>query len=130
MQPDAAHGRCPDGVARRVLLVDDHPSFRRSARALLAEEGFEVVAEAEDGAAALELAADRDPELVLLDIQLPDLDGFEVALRLLERHPGLAIVLVSTRERSDYGSLIEQSGARGFVSKIDLAGAVLDALLA
>ena len=130
MQPDAARGRCPDGVARRVLLVDDHPSFRRSARALLAEEGFEVVAEAEDGAAALDLAADRDPELVLLDIQLPDLDGFEVASRLLERHPGLAIVLVSTRERSDYGSLIEQSGARGFVSKIDLAGAVLDALLA
>ncbi|MGZ4388112.1 MAG: response regulator [Gaiellaceae bacterium] len=115
--------------ARRVLVVDDHPSFRRCARALLAEEGFEVVGEAEDGAAALDLAAELEPELVLLDIQLPDVDGFEVASRLLARDPGLAIVLVSSRERSDYGSLVEQSGARGFVSKAELSGAALERLL-
>ncbi|MGZ4352974.1 MAG: response regulator [Gaiellaceae bacterium] len=117
------------GPARRVLVVDDHPSFRRCARALLAEEGFEVVGEAEDGAAALDLAAELEPELVLLDIQLPDVDGFEVASRLLARDPGLAIVLVSSRERSDYGSLVEQSGARGFVSKAELSGAALERLL-
>lgn len=115
--------------ARRVLVVDDHPSFRRCARALLAEEGFEVVGEAGDGATALALAAELAPELVLLDIQLPDLDGFEVASRLLARDPGLAIVLVSSRERSDYGSLVEQSGARGFVSKAELSGAALERLL-
>ena len=59
----------------------------------------------------------------------PDVDGFEVASRLLERRPGLAIVLVSVRDRSDYGSLVEQSGARGFVSKADLSGATLAGLL-
>jgi DNA-binding NarL/FixJ family response regulator len=115
--------------ARRVLVVDDHPSFRRCARSLLETEGFEVVGEAEDGAAALALADELEPELVLLDVQLPDSDGFEVAARLLERRPGLAIVLVSSRDRSDYGSLVERSGARGFVSKAELSGAVLERLL-
>lgn len=65
----------------------------------------------------------------MLDIQLPDVDGFDLASRLLERRPRLAIVLVSVRDRSDYGSLVEQSGARGFVSKADLSGAVLAGLL-
>jgi DNA-binding NarL/FixJ family response regulator len=65
--------------ARRVLLVDDHPSFRRCARVLLAAEGFEVVAEAADGTSALALAREISPELVLLDVQLPDLGGFVVA---------------------------------------------------
>jgi DNA-binding NarL/FixJ family response regulator len=115
--------------ARRVLVVDDHPSFRNCARTLLAEEGFEVVGEAGDGASALALAAELRPELVLLDVQLPDLDGFDVAARLLEHAPDLAIVLVSSRERSEYGPLIERSGARGFVWKGDLSGANLEALL-
>jgi DNA-binding NarL/FixJ family response regulator len=115
--------------ARRVLVVDDHPSFRRCARTLLAEEGFEVVGEAEDGAAALELAAELSPELVLLDVQLPDLDGFEVSSRLLARDQELAIVLVSSRDRAEYGPLIEASGARGFVTKADLSGAALESLL-
>jgi DNA-binding NarL/FixJ family response regulator len=115
--------------ARRVLVVDDHPSFRRCARTLLANEGFEVVGEAEDGATALTLAEELEPELVLLDIQLPDVDGFEVASRLLEREPGLRIVLVSSRDRDAYGSRIEASGARGFVAKADLSGASLGTAL-
>jgi DNA-binding NarL/FixJ family response regulator len=115
--------------ARRVLVVDDHPSFRRCARALLQSEGFEVVGEAADGAAALAAVADLAPELVLLDIQLPDIDGFEVARRLLEGDPGLPIVLVSSRDRGDYGSLIDESGVRGFVSKEELSGASLVGLL-
>ena len=116
--------------ARRVLVVDDHPSFRRCTRKLLAAEGFEVVGEAEDGATAVSLAARLAPDLVLLDIQLPDLDGFEVAARLLEREPDLPIVLVSSRERAEYGARIEASGARGFVAKDDLTGAALERLLA
>jgi DNA-binding NarL/FixJ family response regulator len=116
-------------TARRVLIVDDHPSFRRCARTLLASEGFDVVGEAADGAAALELADELAPELVLLDIQLPDIDGLEVASRLHARDPELAIVLVSSRDRCDYGPLIEASGARGFVSKADLSGAELASLL-
>ena len=115
--------------ARRVLIVDDHPSFRRCARALLTAEGFEVVGEAEDGETGLELAVDLAPELVLLDIQLPDLDGLQVAERMLAREPGLAIVLVSSRDRSAYGARIEASGARGFVFKGDLSGAALEELL-
>src|SRR6478609_9551017 len=86
--------------ARRVIVVDDHPSFRRSAKALLTAEGFEVVGEAVDGASALAAVAELAPELVLLDIQLPDIDGFEVARRLLESRPELRIVLVSSRDSS------------------------------
>jgi DNA-binding NarL/FixJ family response regulator len=115
--------------ARRVLVVDDHATFRRCARTLLTAEGFEVVGEAEDGASALAHALEVAPELVLLDIQLPDLDGFEVASRLLARDPGLAIVLVSSRDRAEFGSLVERSGARGFLSKADLSGAALERLL-
>src|SRR5262245_24654091 len=115
--------------ARRVLLVDDHASFRGSLRALLTAEGFEVVGEGEDGTAALDLAAELDPELVLLDVQLPDIDGFEVATRLLARNGGLKIVLISSRDRSAYGPLIEKSGALGFISKADLSGDALERLL-
>jgi DNA-binding NarL/FixJ family response regulator len=114
---------------RRVLVVDDHPSFRRCATALLTTEGFEVVGEAEDGASALAAAGELSPELVLLDVQLPDIDGFEVARRLLASDPELSIVLVSSRDESQYGALIEASGARGFVSKGELSGAELERLL-
>ncbi len=112
---------------RRALVVDDHPSFRRCARALLVEEGFEVVGEAEDGAAALALAVELTPDLVLLDVQLPDIDGFEVASRLLALGREWRIVLVSSRDASAYGSLIEATGAHAFVCKGELSGAMLRA---
>ena len=115
--------------ARRVLLVDDHASFRRCASELLSSEGYDVVGEAVDGAAALGLAARVRPELVLLDIQLPDTDGFAVAERLLASHPELQIVLISSRDRSAYGPLIETSGALGFISKSELTGEALERLL-
>jgi len=118
------------GPARRVLVVDDHDSFRRCASALLASEGFDVVGEAADGATALALAEQLAPELVLLDVQLPDLDGFAVAEGLLARDPEVRIVLVSSRDRSSYGSLIETSGALGFLCKGDLSGPELERLLA
>jgi DNA-binding NarL/FixJ family response regulator len=113
----------------RVLIVDDHPSFRRSARELLIAEGFDVVGEAEDGATAIARVAELAVDLIVLDIQLPDIDGFEVASQLLAHDPELQIVLVSSRDRGAYGPLIETSGARGFVSKGDLTGAALERLL-
>ena len=113
----------------RLLVVDDHAGFRTCASELLQAEGFDVVGEAEDGASALARAAELKPELVLLDIQLPDIDGFEVAERLLAVSPDLAIVLVSSRDRSSYGPLVEQSGARGFLTKSDLSGESIEGLL-
>ena len=116
--------------ARRVLVVDDHAGFRRCASLLLTAHGFDVVGEAEDGAAALERAGELEPELVLLDVQLPDIDGFEVASRLLARDASLKIVLVSSRDRSAYGPLIEASGAIGFIAKGELSGGLLEEVLA
>jgi DNA-binding NarL/FixJ family response regulator len=117
-------------VARSVLVVDDHPSFRLSARLLLESEGYRVVGEAASAHEALELAGRLAPDLVLLDVGLPDGNGFGVAQRLLAARPPPAIVLTSTRDQSDFGPLIARSGARGFVAKPDLSGAALAALLA
>ena len=114
----------------RALVVDDHAGFRTSARFLLELEGFEVVGEAEDGASAVRAAEQLQPDFVLLDVQLPDLPGFEVAREILSRGLQARIVLVSSREESDYGDSIVESGALGFVSKGDLSGDRLRALLA
>jgi CheY-like chemotaxis protein len=118
-------------MATTVLIVDDHPSFRATARSLLEAEGYAVVGEAEDGASALEAADELRPDVVLLDVQLPDLDGFEVSRRLLARTNGSApaVVLTSSRDRADFGGLVAESGARGFVAKAELSGAALAALL-
>jgi DNA-binding NarL/FixJ family response regulator len=117
-------------VAQRILIVDDHPSFRASARALLEAEGYQVVGEAEDGQSALLLALSLQPDAILLDVQLPDIDGFEVAARLMGYAPAPAVVLTSSRDAIDFGPLPSRSGARGFVPKAELSGAGLAALLA
>jgi DNA-binding NarL/FixJ family response regulator len=118
-----------DDMPMTVLIVDDHPSFRASARTLLEAEGYEVVGEAEDGESAIRAVAELHPDLVLLDIQLPDIDGFEVAERLRELEQRPAVVLTSSRDGKDYARCIECSGARGFVPKAELSGAALSALL-
>ena len=112
-----------------VLIVDDHPSFRSSARALLEAEGYDIVGEAENGVAALRQAKELRPDVVLLDIQLPDIDGFEVARRLTAAVDAPAVVLTSSRDAADFGPLIARSGARGFVPKGELSGARIAALL-
>jgi DNA-binding NarL/FixJ family response regulator len=112
-----------------VLIVDDHPSFRASARTLLEAEGYRVVGEAENAAEALRSARELKPDLVLLDVQLPDLDGFEVCAQLkFFDHPPV-VVLTSSRDGADYGRCIEGCGACGFVPKGDLSGAATAALL-
>jgi DNA-binding NarL/FixJ family response regulator len=112
-----------------VLIVDDHPSFRASARALLEAEGFDVIGEAADGESALQACCDLHPDVVLLDVQLPDRTGFEVASQLTRNKSPVNVVLVSSRDGSDYGTLVEQSGASGFVPKAELTGARISALL-
>ena len=116
-------------VGPRVLIVDDHPSFRASARVLLEAEGFEVIGEAADGATALSEARRLRPEVVLLDVQLPDFDGFDVAARLTGDDDSPAVLLVSSRDGSDFGPLVTRSGARGFVPKSELSGDRVQALL-
>jgi DNA-binding NarL/FixJ family response regulator len=113
----------------RVLIVDDHPSFRATARLLLESEGFDVVGESSDGAMGLRDALALAPDVVLLDVQLPDIDGFEVAARLTGNGEGPVVVLTSSRDESDFGPLVAASGARGFVPKAELSGAALLAIL-
>lgn len=113
----------------RILIVDDHPTFRAAARAVLEADGYDVVGEAADGAAAIEVAGALRPDIVLLDVQLPDTDGFAVAARLTANGNGPAVVLTSSRDASDFGPLVAESGARGFVPKSALSGAALAALV-
>jgi len=112
-----------------ALVVDDHAGFRTSARFLLELEGFEVVGEAADGATAITAAERLHPDVVLLDVQLPDGQGYDVAREILARGLDARIVLVSSRDESDYGDSIRDSGAIGFVTKGELSGDRLRALL-
>ena len=112
-----------------VVIVDDHDGFRSSVRALLEAEGFEVVGEAEDGAAALAAVDQLRPSILLLDVQLPDIDGFEVAERLAQAGDPPAVVLVSTRDISAYRRRLAGSPARGFIPKSELSGNALSALI-
>jgi two-component system response regulator EvgA len=114
-------------VPATVLIVDDHAAFRASARDLLELAGFAVVGEAVDAASALRLARVLEPDLVLLDIALPDRSGFEVAAELASL--SLDVVLVSSRAQRDLGRRVGECGALGFLSKEHLSGPALLALL-
>jgi DNA-binding NarL/FixJ family response regulator len=119
-------------VMRSLLIVDDHAGFRSWAREVLAHEGFDVVGEAGDGRTAIRLAQELRPEVVLLDIQLPDLDGFAVAQRMTEHTPqqlaAPEVVLTSGRAPEDYGRRLADS-PHGFLPKDNLSGASLEAVL-
>ena len=115
-------------MAWTVLIVDDHAGFRSFARRLLEADGFTVVGEAGDGGSAVEAAARLRPALVLLDVMLPDTDGFAVARQLAESGTGSTVVLTSSREADDFGGRLERSPARGFIHKDELSGAALAAL--
>lgn len=116
-------------MASTVLIVDDHAGFRASARRVLEAAGYAVVEDAIDGGSGVAAAVDGAPDIVLLDVHLPDIDGFEVARRLAEAGVSSAIVLTSSRDRSDFGSLIEASGVKGFVPKAELSAESLAAVL-
>ena len=113
-----------------ILIVEDHPSFLAVARFLLETDGFVVVGVATDGASAVRETLRVSPEIVLLDVSLPDMDGFEVASRLRAAGTSSRIVFTSSRDGSDFGSQIADSGGSGFIAKAELSGEILRALVA
>jgi DNA-binding NarL/FixJ family response regulator len=116
-------------VRTTVLIVDDHDDFRRSATARLTADGFEVVGDVADGAAVPDAVARLRPDVVLLDVQLPDIAGFAVAERLAQAPDPPVVILVSSREARAYGQRVETARVRGFLSKRELSGAALAALV-
>lgn len=117
-------------MERRVLIVDDNGAFRTAARQLLERGGFVVVAEADSGTSAIEEATSHLPDVALVDLQLPDFDGFEVAERLCRLNPAPRVILTSSLDGSDFGALMAGSPALGFIPKGDLSVAAIRALLA
>src|SRR5215210_747066 len=116
-------------MATTVVIADDHAVFRRFARRLLEAAGFAVVGEAADGSSALGLARATKPEVVLLDIVLPDIDGFAVADALAAAVPGTHVVLTSSRDADDFGERLQRTSACGFIHKHDLSAGRLYALI-
>lgn len=128
---DATRGLGCDysSVRATVLIVDDHADFRAAARALLDAEGFDVIGEAADADEAIEAVATLRPQVVLLDIQLPGMDGLEVAEALAARPEPPEVVLISSRDRAAYGRRLRETSARGFIPKSELSGEALAALV-
>ena len=112
-----------------VLIVDDHAGFRASARRLLESEGYTIVAEAPDAASALEMAIEHRPQLALVDVHLPDFDGFELASRMASLDHPPAVVLISSRDPGDLEHLVANSEVRGFLSKSVLSKQALEELV-
>jgi len=117
-------------MCRRVLIVDDNSAFRAAARQLLERSGFVVVAEAGSGNSALKQAETHRPDVALVDLQLPDFDGFEVAERLCLLNPAPRVILTSSLDGSDFGALVAASSALGFIPKGDLSAIAVETLLA
>jgi len=118
---------CTAEVKESVLIVDDHPSFREAARLALETDGYIVIGAVADGESAVIETLRRQPDIVLLDVGLPGMTGFEAASQLRDAASPAAILLTSSRERSDFGSRIVDSGANGFVRKEQLSGEVIRA---
>lgn len=124
------HGVCDaDCVPRRLLIVDDHERFRTVARRTLQREGYDVVGEAADAAEGIALAGELTPDVVLLDVMLPDRSGLEVIGELRAGRPDLSVVLISTHHEEEWAELAIERGARGFLPKSELSGEALEALI-
>jgi DNA-binding NarL/FixJ family response regulator len=115
--------------ALTILIVDDHPVFREEAREMLEGAGYNVVGEEGTAAGAITHARELDPDIVLLDVQLPDGDGFSTAATMAAQPNAPRVVLVSSREQEDYGSRITKAPIAGFIHKPELTQASLEQVL-
>jgi len=114
----------------RVLIVDDQLAFRNIMRNMLTiDRGFEVIGEAEDGGSAVELAVDLGPDVIVMDMQMPDMNGIEAARRILSEKPDVRIVLTSMGDDAEYAPLSKEIGACGFVTKRSLNATAVHAMV-
>ncbi len=117
-------------ATHRVVIVDDQAAFRSAARFVVdMSDGFEVVGEAETGEDALAMVASLDPDLVLMDVNLPGIDGLEATRRIVAAGSHARILVLSTYSASEYAAAARDAGAIGFVSKDDFGPEALDAAL-
>ena len=115
----------------RVVIVDDQAAFRSAARLVVEmSEGFEVVGEAETGEAAVAMVADLGPDLVLMDVNLPGIDGLEATRRIVAAGSSAQVLVLSTYSESEYETAAAAAGAVGFVTKDDFGPDSLIAALA
>ena len=112
-----------------ILIVDDDPRFRMQACDVLETDGFVVIGQAVDGASGLEAAQSLRPDFVLLDIGLPDVEGFEVARFLALDRPAPLVVLTSSRDARAYGRRLIDGHCLGFIPKEQISGAAIRALV-
>jgi DNA-binding NarL/FixJ family response regulator len=116
-------------VALRCLLIDDNEAFLASASRLLAADGVDVVGRASSAAEAMRVAAAAQPDVALVDVQLGDEDGLEVARQLAAAARPIPVILISTHAAADLAELIADTPAIGFLGKSDLSGAAVAELL-
>ena len=129
MTDDAQTRDEADTPSVRVLVVDDQPPFRRAANAVCSmTAGFNVVGEAESGEAAVDKAAELTPDLILMDINLPGINGIEATRRITEARPETVVVLLSTYKAEDLPGDARQSGAVAYVNKEEFAPNILQDL--
>jgi CheY-like chemotaxis protein len=109
--------RPPQADAPRVLLVDDAPAIRNALRGVLEDAGVEVVGEAPDGIEGVALAGSLRPDVVLMDLRMPASDGFEATARIVERYPGVRVVVLSAYETEESAAAVRTAGAFAFLPK-------------
>ena len=113
----------------RILLVDDHPLFRRGLRFLLSQEySFNIVAEAGDGLEGVKLARYHQPDIVLLDLDMPLMNGVEALAQMLDNQPGLPVLILTISEHADNLQKCLSLGARGYILKNADTGFLVDAI--
>jgi DNA-binding NarL/FixJ family response regulator len=117
-------------VSLRLLLADDHPLIREGLRASLSDQGFTVVAEAEDGRSAVDLALEHRPDVVVMDIGMPDLDGLEATRRILSQRPNARVMVLTSHDDEQTREAAKAAGAMAYLVKSASTREITDAVRA